>query len=78
MITSYGPVIYIVGSVKIISLLLLHIKDDKKTDNACAETDQIRLAISWSAWKKSIWRPDARDPAMQSSDVELLFTLKYC
>ena len=49
---------YIVGyddlhcrSVKIISLLLLCIKDDKKTDNACAETDQTRLAIWWSARK---------------------------
>ena len=45
-IIALGPVIYIVGSVKLISLLLLQIKDDKKTDNACAETDQTRLAIS--------------------------------
>ena len=53
MITSFAPVIYIVGSVKIISLLLLLIKDDKKTDTTCAETDQTRLAISWSAWKNT-------------------------
>ena len=33
MITFFCPVNYIVELVKIISLLLLHIKDDKKTDN---------------------------------------------
>ena len=48
MIISLVPVVYIVGSVKLISLLLLHIKDDKKTDIACAEIDQTRLTISWT------------------------------
>ena len=57
MITSFGPVIYIVGSVKIISLLLLHIKDDQKIDNACAETNQTRMAMSWSARKIGLEDP---------------------